>query len=52
MTIDFTMMMWVQNREAELGSPQKLIWVLNFSGLKTMLKYPLKPNPVRGFRLL
>ena len=51
MTIDFTMMMWVQNREAELGSPQKLIWVLNFSGLKNYVEVPIEAKPGSWFSL-
>ena len=51
MTIDFTMMMWVQNREAELGSPQMLIWVLNFSGLKNYVEVPIEAKPGSWFSL-
>ena len=32
MNIEFSMMMWVQGREIECGSPKKMILVLNFSG--------------------
>ena len=37
MNVDFSIMMWVQGREIECGSPQKMIWLLNFSGLENFI---------------
>ena len=51
MNTEFTIMMWVQNREAVLGSPQKLIWLLNFSGLKNYVEVPIEAKPGSWFSL-
>lgn len=51
LNIDFSMMLWVQNREIECGSPKKLIWVLNFSGLKSFVEVPIEAMPGSWFSL-
>lgn len=45
MNVDFSMMMWVQSREVECGSPQKIIWVLNFAGLNNYVEIPIEAKP-------
>lgn len=48
---EFTMMMWVQGREIECGSPQKMIWVLNFSGLENYIEIPIEAKPGSWYSL-
>ena len=45
MNVDFSIMMWVQGREIECGSPQKMIWLLNFSGLENFIEIPIETTP-------
>ncbi|UWH95599.1 MAG: hypothetical protein [Bacteriophage sp.] len=45
MNVDFSIMMWVQGREIECGSPQKMIWLLNFSGLENFIEIPIEATP-------
>lgn len=45
MNVDFSIMMWVQGREIECGSPQKTIWLLNFSGLENFIEIPIEATP-------
>lgn len=45
MNVDFSIMMWVQGREIECGSPQKMIWLLNFSGLENFIEIPIEAPP-------
>lgn len=45
MNVDFSIMMWVQGREIECGSPQKMIWLLNFSGLENFIEIPIEIPP-------
>ncbi len=45
MNVDFSIMMWVQGREIECGSPQKMIWLFNFSGLENFIEIPIETTP-------
>lgn len=45
MNVNFSIMMWVQGREIECGSPQKMIWLLNFSGLENFIEIPIETTP-------
>lgn len=45
MAVDFTMLMWVQANEVEVGSPKKLTWVLNFQGLENYIEVPIEAKP-------
>lgn len=45
MNVDFSIMMWVQGREIECSSPQKMIWLLNFSGLENFIEIPIEAAP-------
>lgn len=51
MNIEFSMMMWVQGREIECGSPKKMIWVLNFSGLNNYVEVPIEATPGSWYSL-
>lgn len=51
MNIEFSMMLWVQNREIECGSPKKLIWLLNFSGLEKYVEIPIEATPGSWYSL-
>lgn len=51
MNIEFSMMLWVQNREIECGSPKKLIWLLNFSGLEKYVEIPIEAMPGSWYSL-
>lgn len=48
---EFTMMFWVQNKEVECGSPEMVIWVLNFSGLKSYVEVPIEAKPGAWYSL-
>lgn len=51
MNIEFTMMMWVQGKEIECGSPTKMIWILAFSGLKNYVEVPIEAKPGSWYSL-
>ncbi len=51
MNIEFTMMMWVQGKEIECGSPTKMIWLLSFSGLKNYVEVPIEATPGSWYSL-
>lgn len=51
MNIEFTMMMWVQGKEIECGSPTKMIWVLAFLGLKNYVEVPIEAKPGSWYSL-
>lgn len=51
MNIEFSMMMWVQGREIECGSPKKMIWMLNFSGLENYVEVPFEAKPGSWYSL-
>ena len=45
MDVEFTIMAWVQGRGMECGSPRKMIWVLNFSGVNNFVEFPTEVKP-------
>lgn len=51
MAMEFSMLMWVQSSEILCGSPQKLIWLLNFSGLNNFVEVPIEAKPGTWFSL-
>lgn len=42
---DFTMMMWVESKAIELGSPKQMIWVLNFAGVNNYATMSIECKP-------
>lgn len=51
MNTEFSILAWVQGRESECGSPQKMIWVLSFSGLNNFVEVPIEAKPGSWFSL-
>jgi hypothetical protein len=51
MSAEFSMVMWVKGGEIECGSPGKLIWLLNFSGLNNFVEVPIEAKPGTWFSL-
>ena len=51
MNMEFSMTMWVKGNEIECGSPSKLIWLLNFSGLNNYVEVPIEARPDIWFSL-
>ena len=51
MGVEFSMLMWVQAGEVEVGSPKKLIWLLNFQGLENYVEVPIEAKPGTWFSL-
>jgi len=51
MGVEFSMLMWVQAGEVECGSPQKLIWLLNFQGLENYVEVSIEAKPGTWFSL-
>ncbi|GHT09176.1 hypothetical protein FACS189426_06780 [Bacteroidia bacterium] len=51
MNVEFSMLMWVQPAEIECGSPKKLIWLLNFTGLENYVEVPIEAKPESWFSL-
>lgn len=51
MNTEFSILAWVQGRETECGSPQKMIWVLSFSGLNNFAEVPIEAKPGSWFSL-
>ena len=51
MSVNFSMIMWVQGRECEVGTPEKFIWVLNFSGYKNYIEVPIEAKAGTWFSL-
>lgn len=49
MNTEFSILAWVQGRETECGSPQKMIWVLSFSGLNNFVEVPVEAKPGSWF---
>jgi hypothetical protein len=49
LNVDFSMLMWVQAGEIECGSPKKLIWLLNFTGLNNYVEVPVEAKPGTWF---
>lgn len=51
MAMDFSMLMWAQSSDIDCGSPQKFIWLLNFSGVKNYVEVPIEAKPGTWFSL-
>lgn len=51
MGVEFSMLMWVKGGEVECGSPSKLIWLLNFSGLKNFVEVTIEAKADIWFSL-
>jgi hypothetical protein len=51
MGVEFSMFMWVKGGAIELGSPKKLIWVLNFSGLNNFVEVSIEAKSDIWFSL-
>lgn len=51
MNTEFSILAWVQGRETECGSPQKMIWVLSFSGLNNFVEVSIQAKPGSWFSL-
>ena len=51
MNVEFSMTMWVKGSEIECGSPSKLIWLLNFSGLNNYVEVPIEAKSDIWFSL-
>lgn len=51
MNTEFSILAWVQGRESECGSPQKMIWNLNFAGLNNYVEVPIEAKPGSWFSL-
>lgn len=51
MDMEFSILAWVQGWETECGSPQKMIWVLSFSGLNNFVEVPIEAKPGSWFSL-
>lgn len=51
MSVNFSMIMWVQGRECEVGTPEKFIWILNFSGYKNYIEVPIEAKAGTWFSL-
>lgn len=49
--VNFSMSMWVQNGECDDGSPQRFIWMLNFSGYKNYVEIPIEAKAGTWFTL-
>ncbi|KAA6300908.1 MAG: hypothetical protein EZS26_002934 [Candidatus Ordinivivax streblomastigis] len=45
LNVDFSILMWVQNIQIECGSPEKLIWLLNFTGFNNYVEVPIEAKP-------
>lgn len=51
MNTEFSILAWVQGRESECGSPQKMIWGLSFSGLNNFVEVPIEAKPCSWYSL-
>jgi hypothetical protein len=51
MGVEFSMLMWVKGGLVDLGSPKKLIWLLNFSGLNNFVEVPIEAKAGIWFSL-
>lgn len=51
MNAEFSMVMWVKGGEVESGSPKKMIWLLNFSGLNNYTEVPIEARAGVWFNL-
>jgi hypothetical protein len=51
LSAEFSMLMWVQAGEIECGSPEKMIWLLNFTGLNNYVEALIEAKPGTWFSL-
>lgn len=51
MNVEFSMLAWVQGRQAECGSPSKMIWNLNFAGMNNYVEVTIEAKPGSWFSL-
>lgn len=51
MGMEFSALAWVEASAIELGSPSRLIWVLNFSGLNNFVEVSIEAKPDTWFSL-
>ena len=51
MNANFSILAWVQGKEMECGSPQKMIWLLNFSGMNNYVEVPIEAKPSSWFSM-
>ncbi len=42
---DFSMLLWAKGGKIESGSPEKMIWLLNFSGQENFVEVPIEVKP-------
>lgn len=42
---NFTILAWAQGATVETGSPKKMVWILNFSGLENYVEIPFDVTP-------
>ena len=51
MNVEFSILVWAQGRQTECGSPSKMIWNLNFSGLNNYVEVTIEAKPGSWFSL-
>lgn len=51
MAMEFSMLLWVQSTEIESGTPKKLIWLLNFTGMENYVEIPIEAKSGTWFSL-
>lgn len=51
MNVEFSILAWAQGRQAECGSPAKMIWNLNFAGLNNYVEVVIEAKPGSWFSL-
>ena len=51
MNVEFSILLWAKGGEVHSGSPQKMIWLLNFSGLENFVEVPIEAKPGLWFSL-
>lgn len=51
MAMEFSMLLWVQSTEIESGTPKKLIWLLNFTGMENYVEIPVEAKSGTWFSL-
>lgn len=45
LSVDFSVLAWVQPAERTAGSPSKLIWLINFAGLENFIEFDFEAKP-------
>jgi hypothetical protein len=51
LSVDFSMLMWVNGAECEVGTPTQLIWMLSFAGLDNYVEVPIEAKSGTWFSL-